>query len=451
MRRLPVLLLSLCLHQVAHGAGTSPSKLEQLFNAGSFPQFLKAARPLADRDDPEALFLLGKAYHLGKGVEADPYQAMNLYGRAAELGNARAENNLGQLLLDGRGSARSALAHFERAIALGLTEPGVHNARRARAQVCRDEGDLQVCMDVGKVFEAAWKKEQDNKLLDEAIVIYTAACERQRYDAHFDAGSKARPDPIPACVRAIELAETGARLGLPRATHNRGAIDYNAKNFTGALTWFERGYQLGFARSAYGIATMYENGQGVPEDAAQALTWYERAAELKDAKARDWVEAYWLNETQRSFDPALLQQALAKLRKLEANQQVLQGVQDNLDVIDTMKRNATAFPLLAQRPLRDSFCPRDPDFYGLQEWRMFAVTDASELGEMASELTVAAEGVADEEGCIRFDDKAVKTVRQALAQGNTLVLNWPGRRIMLSASPDSRGKIAFALARPVPY
>lgn len=82
---------------------------------------------------------------------------------------------------------------------------------------------------------------------------------------------------------------------------------------------------------------------------------------------------------------------------------------------------------------------------------MFAVTEASKLGEMASELTVAAEGMADEEGCIRFDDKAVKTVRQALAQGNTLVLNWPGRRIMLSASPDSSGKIAFALARPVPY
>ncbi len=451
MRRLPFLLLSLCLHQAAHGAEKSPSKLEQLFNAGSFPQFLEAARPLADRDDPEALFLLGKAYHLGKGVEADPYQATNLYERAAELGNARAENNLGLLLLDERGSARSALAHFERAIALGLTEPGVHNARRARAQMCGDEGDLQVCMDVGKDFEAAWKKVQDNKLLDEAIVVYTAACERQRYYEQFDAGSKARPEPIPACVRAIELAETGARLGLPRATHNRGAIDYNAKNFTGALTWFERGYQLGFARSAFGIATMYEKGQGVPKDAAQALTWYERAAELKDAQARDWVKAYWLNETQRSFDPALLQQALAKLRKLEADQLALQGIQDNLDIIHTMKRNATAFPLLAQKPLRDSFCPRDPEFYGLQQWRMFAVAEASKLGDVTSELTVAAEGKADEKGCIRFDDKAMKTVRQALAQGNTLVLNWPGRRVILSASPDSSGKIAFALARPVPY
>ena len=35
---------------------------------------------------------------------------------------------------------------------------------------------------------------------------------------------------------------------------------------------------------------MYENGEGVPKDMAEATKWYRKAAEQGDADAKEWLE-----------------------------------------------------------------------------------------------------------------------------------------------------------------
>jgi cell division septation protein DedD len=55
-------------------------------------------RPLADKGDADALFNLGQAYRLGRGVKLDLAKAQDLFERAARLGHLDAQTSLGLML-----------------------------------------------------------------------------------------------------------------------------------------------------------------------------------------------------------------------------------------------------------------------------------------------------------------------------------------------------------------
>ncbi len=62
---------------------------------------------LADRDIPEANFLMGTAYAEGLGKAQDSAQAVVWYRRAAVLGNVLAQHNLGNVYASGTGVEQS--------------------------------------------------------------------------------------------------------------------------------------------------------------------------------------------------------------------------------------------------------------------------------------------------------------------------------------------------------
>ena len=60
MRYLILALLIFTHCASGHAAGAAAiSDLERLFDAGKYSQFLKLAKPLANKGDPDALYLLG--------------------------------------------------------------------------------------------------------------------------------------------------------------------------------------------------------------------------------------------------------------------------------------------------------------------------------------------------------------------------------------------------------
>lgn len=60
----------------------------------------------AEAGDPDAMFNLGQAYRLGRGVPADPARAETLYASAAAVGHLQAADNYGLMLFqDGRREA----------------------------------------------------------------------------------------------------------------------------------------------------------------------------------------------------------------------------------------------------------------------------------------------------------------------------------------------------------
>src|ERR1700677_3786070 len=85
-RLLPGALLAITLY--AHGADN--------FN-------LADTQAKAATGDPEAEFLLGRAYAHGQGVPINMAKAAALFEQSANQGNAKAQNNLGALYLHGTG------------------------------------------------------------------------------------------------------------------------------------------------------------------------------------------------------------------------------------------------------------------------------------------------------------------------------------------------------------
>ncbi len=66
----------------------------------------------AEKGSTYAQYLLGYLYEDGKGVAADPAQALKWYGLAAEKGEPRAQSHLGWMLWEGRGVPQDAVQAY---------------------------------------------------------------------------------------------------------------------------------------------------------------------------------------------------------------------------------------------------------------------------------------------------------------------------------------------------
>ncbi|MCU8107149.1 SEL1-like repeat protein [Shewanella sp. SM101] len=115
----------LLLLTVSFAATAEKSALEQLFEQQQYDAFLQQAQQQAAENNAEALFLLGKAYHLGRGVTQDNATASQYYEQARALGSARASHNLGSMALDNDRKTQ-AIPLLEEALARGLKLPTLY-------------------------------------------------------------------------------------------------------------------------------------------------------------------------------------------------------------------------------------------------------------------------------------------------------------------------------------
>ncbi|MFS8038743.1 protein kinase domain-containing protein [Xanthobacter sp. AM11] len=100
------------------------AEAEIAYGQGDFKTALAIARPLAERGDAEAQFIIAKIYDGGRGgVEQNLPEAFKWYRRAAEQGLARAQFNVGRFYSLGRGglpvSNQNAATWYARAAAAG--------------------------------------------------------------------------------------------------------------------------------------------------------------------------------------------------------------------------------------------------------------------------------------------------------------------------------------------
>ena len=82
--------------------------------------------------------------------------------------------------------------------------------------------------------------------------------------------------------RAAAIVARGRRDAADAAAnpHYIAAVaEYSAGNFASAAAAFRLAAEQGHAESQYILSTMYDAGQGVPQDAEQAAQWERRAAE----------------------------------------------------------------------------------------------------------------------------------------------------------------------------
>lgn len=431
-------LASACAASSAEPTTTAArSELEQLFESGQYPQFLKRAKLLADHGNVEANFLLGKAYDLGKGVDKDVDRARRYYEAAAVHNHARALNNLGVIHLHEDADPGAAASNFERAIALGLKTPATQNPAAAHKELCmRDQ--TSSCDDARKLYLKLWETEKKTSHLDDAVMVQGRHCfvyndgERQR-----KGGVATWSEP---CKIAIALAEQGVALGLGRSSYNRGAIELDGGHPVQAIPWFKLAVERGEGLGAYSLGKMYEDGNGVPKDKAEMLAWYKRGAALKNGYALKRMHKYWEEHVETADTQGEIREAMNELARLTPDASALARARERIARMEILDANATSLPALAGKPINSIFCPFASDGSDLDWWIVPISTDKDVNG-----MERLATGNKDAKGCVTFGAKGLAAMRKAMARGHSLVLHWSGQGHLMYLQAGSKGTLEFVL------
>lgn len=83
---------------------------KRAYDASEFIEAARLVRPLAEKGNPGAQFLMGQMLFFGLGMERDDAKAATWYGLAAQAGNTEAQYRLGYLHATGQGVAYDAAA-----------------------------------------------------------------------------------------------------------------------------------------------------------------------------------------------------------------------------------------------------------------------------------------------------------------------------------------------------
>ncbi len=92
-----------------------------------------------------------------------------------------------------------------------------------------------------------------------------------------------------ACLALIAVLCAGVILGLTapaRAGWDEAEAAYQRGDYATAIREFCPLAKQGHAKAQHNLGVMYENGQGVPQDDAEAVKWYHKAAEQGHATAQ---------------------------------------------------------------------------------------------------------------------------------------------------------------------
>jgi len=167
MARITLLLLA---SLSAAACGGSVPRASALWDQGDYRAAVASAFEAATDGDPQAQFILGEAYRLGRSVRPDMVQALSWYSRAARQGHLASAEALGELLVHTRQS-REAVPW--------LTLAASHNDARATALLaviyCTGDGadtDLVLCASLTKKAAALGSPEAKARL---AMMDDTAA------------------------------------------------------------------------------------------------------------------------------------------------------------------------------------------------------------------------------------------------------------------------------------
>jgi len=245
-------------------AGAVASDLETakvLHGDRKYAEALPLFRRAAEAGDAEAMVLLGIAYLRGEGTRADPDSAFRWIHAAAVKRDPRGMTELGWLYQNGLGTERSPhlAKHWYEAAA---NEKGWVEAMRRLASLYRDEGNH-----------------------DSALRWYRDAVHAGSLDARVDAGWMYETGAAGSAdvKEALCLYRTAAEAGSASGMLAMGRVYQNAvgvaRDYAEAKKWYQKAVDRGSADAMMRMGDLYNNGWGVPRDSLEAIRWYRRARE----------------------------------------------------------------------------------------------------------------------------------------------------------------------------
>ncbi len=266
----------------------------------------EALRSAAEGGDPRAQNDLGERYEYGRGVNRDVAEAFKWYRESATQGFASGQNNLGRMYSVGRGVAKDVTeaASWLRKSAEQNYAPAQSNYGYALAdgrgvavdlpgsvqwfQKSAAQGYAAGQNSLGVAYANGLGVDQD---LAKAVGLYEQAANKNDPSAQLNlarayALGRGTPQNIKLYAawirRSAESGNPDGQYGLGIA-HTFGlGVPLDASE---ASKWFRKSADRGNRFGQNALADAYKKGQGVPQDDAEALKWYRLAAKQNSPSA----------------------------------------------------------------------------------------------------------------------------------------------------------------------
>jgi TPR repeat protein len=249
----------------AGGVASDLETAKALHGVRNYAEALPLFRRAAEAGNAEAMAFVGIAYLRGQGTAADPDSAFRWLHAAAVKRDPRGMTELGWLYENGLGVERSPrwAKHWYEAAA---DEKGWAEAMRKLASLYRDEGNH-----------------------DSALRWYHEAVRAGSLDARVDAGwlYETGAGITRDVEEALCLYRTAAQAGSASGMLAMGRVYQDgvgvARDYAEAKKWYQKAVDRGSAEAMNAMGRLYQNGWGVPRDRMEAIRWYRMA---KDAGSR---------------------------------------------------------------------------------------------------------------------------------------------------------------------
>ena len=242
-----------------------------------YARAIEGYRKAAGKGDSSALYMLGDLYIRGLGADKDLKQGADWWRKAAAGGNVQAMERLGFVFdIDTIGDSGGALNTKDKDNMKKVIKQHIHWLRMAA-----EKGSPLGC---GHMAEAYIGGEGGVVAKDVPLAIQWL--------------EKATAGPTEYAVTINE-----SRVYLARIYRAGKIVDKNEKRagelFAQALPHFRQRADWGDSWGMFNLGELYENGEGVPADHAQALVWYRKAAQAGDRSARDLLKRMEVEATKR--------------------------------------------------------------------------------------------------------------------------------------------------------
>jgi TPR repeat protein len=226
-------------------------------------------------------------YETGDGVPQDYVQAVEWYKKAADLGDAVAQHDLGDMYLKGEGVAR---------------DPA--QAMQWYKKVA-EKGNAYAQFKIGHIYETGDGVPQDyaqamewyRKAAQEGSTYLTAGGNSDAENAIGDMYLLGHGVPQDY-AQAMEWYKKAAWEGNADAQNAIGKIYLLGKGVPQdsdqAMQWYKNNADQGNEVAQDFMGDMYLLGHGVPQDYAQAMEWYKKSADQGNADAQDSIGQMYL-------------------------------------------------------------------------------------------------------------------------------------------------------------
>jgi uncharacterized protein len=249
----------------------------EAYNAGDYATAHNEWKPLAEQGNAKAQYKLGIMHYSGKGVPQDYAEAVKWFRLSAEQGNAGAQHNLGYMYDTFRYDYAEALKWYRLAAEQGY----------ARAQ-----------NNIGNMYLFGTGVLQDNVTAHMWFIIASANGSKKAGDSR---DQRAALNTASEITKATAMAKECMKSKykkcgyLPAFTQvtsqdfDKGIEAYKAGDYATALQEFKPLAEQGNAKAQYFLGGMYVNGNGVPQDATEAVKWFRLSAEQGNAGAQAFL------------------------------------------------------------------------------------------------------------------------------------------------------------------